>query len=246
MEQALELAHSARFITHPNPHVGCVLVRDGQVVGRGATGRAGEGHAEVHALAEAQDRAQGATAYVTLEPCSHFGRTPPCSKALIEAGVSRVVAATLDPNPLVSGKGLEMLEAAGVETSHGLCAEQARWQLRGFMSRMERKRPWVRAKVATSIDGRTAMANGESQWITGSAARRDGQFCRAESDCVLTGIGTVIDDNPSLNVRLMQSDLGISGEIRQPLRALMDTRARLPEDSRWLKLISFTSKLALS
>ena len=234
MQQALALAESARFITHPNPHVGCVLVKDGQVVGRGATGRAGEGHAEVHALQEAGDQALGATAFVTLEPCSHYGRTPPCALALIEAGVSRVVAATLDPNPLVAGKGLAMLTSSGVETSHGLCAEQSRWQLRGFMSRMKRGRPWVRAKVATSIDGRTAMANGESQWITGSAARRDGQFCRAESDCVLTGIGTVLEDNPSMNVRLMPSDLGISGEIRQPMRALMDTHARLQEGSRWL------------
>lgn len=235
MQAALELSAAARFVTHPNPHVGCILVKDDQVVGRGATGRVGEGHAEVHALEQAGDRARGATAYVTLEPCSHTGRTPPCAQALIDAGVSRVVAATRDPNPLVAGRGLAMLASAGVEVSHGLCEEESRWLLRGFMSRMERGRPWVRAKIATSIDGRTAMANGESQWITGPEARRDGQFCRAESDCVLTGIGTVLDDNPSLNVRLSAEDLSINGAVRQPLRALMDTRARLPSASRWLQ-----------
>lgn len=234
MQQALTLAESARFVTHPNPHVGCVLVKDGQVVGQGATGRAGEGHAEVHALREAGEQALGATAYVTLEPCSHHGRTPPCAQALVDARVKRVVAATLDPNPLVAGKGMRMLAEAGVKTAHGLCEQESRWLLRGFMSRMERGRPWVRAKVATSADGRTAMANGESQWITGAAARRDGHFCRAESDCVLTGIGTVLEDNPSLNVRLMPSELGIQGEVRQPMRALMDTHARLQEGCRWL------------
>jgi len=235
MQAALELAAGARFISHPNPNVGCVLVKDGQVVGRGATGRVGEAHAEAGALEDAGECAYGATAYVTLEPCSHYGRTPPCAQALIDAGVLRVVAAALDPNPLVSGKGLAMLTSAGIETSHGLCAEESRWLLRGFMSRMERGRPWVRAKVATSIDGRTAMANGESQWITGSAARRDGQFCRAESDCVLTGIGTILDDNPTLNVRLSPDDLSIEGKVRQPMRALMDTRARLPMACQWLR-----------
>ncbi len=233
MQLALELSAAARFVSHPNPHVGCVLVKDNQIVGRGATGRIGEGHAEVHALAEAGEQASGSTAYVTLEPCCHQGRTPPCTQALIDAGVVRVIAATLDPNPLVAGKGLATLTAAGVEASHGLCAEQSRWLLRGFMSRMQRGRPWVRAKIATSLDGRTAMANGESQWITGADARRDGQFCRAESDCVLTGIGTVLDDNPTMNVRLSAAELGIDGPVRQPLRALMDTRARLQSNHRW-------------
>jgi len=234
MQQALALAEAARFITHPNPNVGCVIVNNGEVVGQGATARVGGPHAEVHALQQAQGAADGATAYVTLEPCSHFGRTPPCAKALIDAGVKRVVAAILDPNPQVAGKGLQMLADAGVQTEHGLCSDEARWQLRGFLSRMERKRPWVRAKVATSADGRTAMANGESQWITGAEARRDGQFMRAESDCVLTGIGTVLDDNPSLNVRLSAEELNIDAPVRQPLRALMDTQGRLPTDSQWL------------
>lgn len=234
MRRALALAEAARFVTHPNPNVGCVLVRAGEVVGEGATGRAGEGHAEVHALRRAGERARGATAYVTLEPCCHHGRTPPCTEALIAAGVARVVAATLDPNPLVAGRGLAALGDAGIDTEHGLCEAESRWLLRGFLSRMERGRPWLRAKVAASVDGRTAMANGESQWITGAAARRDGHFCRAESDCVLTGIGTVLADNPSLNVRLLPADLGIDGEVRQPLRALMDTRGRLQEGCRWL------------
>lgn len=233
MQEALALSAGARTITHPNPHVGCVLVKNNQVIGRGATGRVGQPHAEVHALNEAGANASGATAYVTLEPCSHFGRTPPCAQAMIDAGVSRVVVAALDPNPLVAGKGLELLQAAGLETSQGLCNEESRWLLRGFMSRMERGRPWVRAKVATSVDGRTAMANGESQWITGSEARRDGQYCRAESDCVLSGIGTVLDDDPTLNVRLSAADLGIEGPVRQPLRALLDSRARLPSSGRW-------------
>lgn len=235
MVMALALAGQARFITHPNPNVGCVLVNaGGTVVGRGATGPVGSAHAEARALQDAAAEALGATAYVTLEPCSHHGRTPPCAQALIEAGVRRVVIAAEDPNPLVAGKGAAMLISAGVEVTQGVCRDEARWQMRGFMSRMERERPWVRAKVATSLDGRTAMANGESQWITGSAARRDGQFCRAESDCVLSGIGTALDDNPALNVRLSSEELGIEGEVRQPLRVLLDTRARLPEGCRWL------------
>ncbi len=235
MRMALALAEEARFVTHPNPHVGCVLVNaSGAVVGRGATGPVGGPHAEARALLEAGAQARGATAYVTLEPCSHHGRTPPCAQALIDAAVRRVVIAAEDPNPLVAGKGVAMLRAAAIEVVKGVCRDEARWQLRGFMSRMEHQRPWVRAKVATSLDGRTAMANGESQWITGAAARRDGQFCRAESDCVLSGIGTVLDDNPSLNVRLSSDELGIAGDVRQPLRVLLDTRARLPEGSRWL------------
>lgn len=235
MRQALELSASVRTITHPNPNVGCVLVKNNQIVGRGATGRVGQPHAEVHALHEAGSQAKGATAYVTLEPCSHFGRTPPCAQGLIDAGIQRVVVAARDPNPLVAGKGLELLESSGIETSQGLCAEESRWLLRGFMSRMERGRPWVRAKIATSIDGRTAMANGESQWITGPEARRDGQWCRAESDCVLTGIGTVLDDDPVLNVRLSAAELGISGPVRQPLRVLLDSRASLASTARWVE-----------
>ena len=224
MRQALDLAWQGRFSTSPNPRVGCVVVRGGQVVGQGFHVRAGEAHAEVHALRQAGAAARGATAYVTLEPCAHYGRTPPCAQALVDAGVARVVAAMRDPNPLVAGKGLMMLQAAGIETAFGLLEDEARALNRGFLSRMERQRPFVRIKTAISLDGKTALADGRSQWITGAAARADVQILRAESCAVLTGIGTVLADNPRLTVRDFDT-------LRQPVRVVLDSGLRLPESS---------------
>lgn len=232
MARALQLAQHGLYTTHPNPRVGCVLVRDGQIVGEGWHERAGQAHAEVYALRAAQERAQGATAYVSLEPCAHYGRTPPCAEALVQAGVAKVIAAMVDPNPLVSGQGLARLTAAGIETASGLLATEARALNPGFVSVMERKRPWVRIKMAMSLDGRTAMASGESVWITGEAARRDVQFWRAQASAVLTGIDTVLMDQPHLNVRLTSDDLGIAGEeVRQPVRVVLDSNLRFPLDA---------------
>lgn len=236
MARALRLARRGLYTTHPNPRVGCVIVRDGEIVGEGWHERTGEPHAEVHALRAAGARARGATAYVTLEPCSHHGRTPPCSDALLGAGVARVVAAMCDPNPRVAGQGLARLAAAGVETASGLLEAEARALNPGFVSRMERRRPWVRVKSAMSLDGRTAMASGESQWITGAEARADVQRWRARADAVLTGSGTVLADDPSLNVRLDAAELGIDGELRQPWRVVLDTRLRTPAEARLLGL----------
>lgn len=232
MARALQLARRGLYTTHPNPRVGCVIVRDGEIVGEGWHERTGEPHAEVHALRAAGERARGATAYVTLEPCSHHGRTPPCSDALLDAGVARAVAAMRDPNPRVAGQGLARLAAAGVETASGLMEAEARALNQGFISRMERGRPWVRIKSAMSLDGRTAMASGESQWITGAEARADVQRWRARADAVLTGSATVLADDPSLNVRLDAAELGIDGDMRQPLRAVLDTRLRTPPEAR--------------
>ena len=224
MAEALRLAeHGLRSAT-PNPRVGCVLVRGGQIVGSGWHERAGEAHAEVHALRTAGAAARGATAYVTLEPCSHHGRTPPCADALIGAGVSRVVAAMADPNPLVSHQGLERLAAAGIATESGVLAEAALELNRGFVSRMTRQRPWVRVKLAASLDGRTALANGQSQWITGPEARADVQRWRARSCAILTGSGTVLADNPRLTVR----DFRVT---RQPLRVVVDSQLCTPSDA---------------
>lgn len=228
MARALQLARRGLYTTHPNPRVGCVIVRDGQIVGEGWHERAGEPHAEVHALRMAGETARGATAYVTLEPCSHHGRTPPCANALVQAGVMRVVAAMVDPNPLVAGNGLKLLQQAGIETASGLLESEARTLNPGFISRMERQRPYIRLKMAMSLDGRTAMESGESVWITGEAARRDVQFLRAQADAILTGIGTVLADDPSLNVRLTGEDLGITGEVRQPVRVILDSRLQFP------------------
>ena len=220
MRQALSLAWLGRFSTSPNPRVGCVVVRGTQIVGQGFHVQAGAPHAEVHALAQAGELARGATAYVTLEPCAHFGRTPPCAEALIRAGVSRVVAAMRDPNPQVSGKGLNLLRQAGINVQSGLLEAEARALNRGFLSRMERGRPFVKLKIAASLDGRTALADGRSKWITGEAARADVQIQRAESCAVLTGIGTVLADDPALTVR--------TGSIRQPLRIVLDRQLRTP------------------
>lgn len=227
MQNALKLAALGRFSTSPNPRVGCVIAQGGQVVGHGFHVKAGEPHAEVHALRQAGEMAKGATAFVTLEPCSHYGRTPPCAEALVRAGVSRVVAAMRDPNPLVAGKGLALLEAAGIKTECGLLESEARELNRGFLSRIERRRPFVRLKCAVSLDGKTALSDGSSFWITGEDARADVQVLRAESCAVLTGIGTVLADNPRLNVRAFPT-------LRQPARIVLDSRLRLPLDSHLL------------
>ena len=201
MARALELARQGLYSTHPNPRVGCVIVRDGQIIGEGWHVRAGEPHAEVHALRQAGERARGATAYVTLEPCSHFGRTPPCAEALVKAGVARVVAAMQDPNPQVAGRGLERLRSVGIEVSSGVLEAEARELNVGFIKRMETGFPYVRVKLAMSLDGRTAMASGESQWITGPAARAAVQRLRARSSVVITGADTVLMDAARLTVR---------------------------------------------
>ncbi|QSI78300.1 bifunctional diaminohydroxyphosphoribosylaminopyrimidine deaminase/5-amino-6-(5-phosphoribosylamino)uracil reductase RibD [Niveibacterium microcysteis] len=224
MARALQLAERGRYITSPNPRVGCVIVRDGRIVGEGWTQPAGQNHAEIQALNDAAARGEdvrGATAYVTLEPCSHFGRTPPCADALVRAGLGRVVSAMEDPNPLVSGNGLRRLNEAGIATASGLLAGDARELNAGFVSRMTRGRPWVRVKIAASADGRTALANGQSQWITGEAARRDVHHWRASACAVLTGIGTVLADNPQLNVRHVAT-------TRQPKRVVVDARLDTP------------------
>ena len=227
MARALELAERGLHTTTPNPRVGCVLVKAGEIVGEGWHERAGEPHAEVHALRAARGQASGATAYVTLEPCSHHARTPPCSGALLEAKVTRVIAAMVDPNPLVAGRGLETLRSRGVDVQCGLMESEARTLNAGFVSRMTRKRPWVRVKVAASLDGRTALANGRSQWITGPEARRDGHKWRARACAVLTGIGTVKDDDPQLNVRDIETP-------RQPRRIVVDSRLETPESAKVL------------
>ncbi len=215
--------------TSPNPRVGCVLVRDGEIVGVGLHEKPGEHHAEVNALLAAGERARGATAYVSLEPCCHFGRTPPCTQALIAAGVAEVVYAMPDPNPLVAGKGVQALRAAGIRVSGPLLEAQARQLNRGFIKRMEQGLPFVRCKLAMSLDGRTAMASGESQWITGPAARADVQRLRAESCAVLTGVNTVLHDDPALNVRVDAQ--GVDAEpatLRQPRRVILDSTLRTP------------------
>ena len=227
MARALELAERGLFTTTPNPRVGCVIVRDGRCVGEGWHVRAGEPHAEVHALAMAGEAARGATAYVTLEPCSHHGRTPPCAEALVRAGVGRVVAAMEDPNPLVAGRGLARLREAGIATLSGVLEAEARELNLGFVSRMTRGRPWLRLKAAATLDGKTALENGVSQWITGDDARRDAHRWRARSCAVLTGIGTVRDDDPQLNVRAIPTDL-------QPLRIVVDARLDTPLNAKLL------------
>ncbi|MET0378391.1 MAG: bifunctional diaminohydroxyphosphoribosylaminopyrimidine deaminase/5-amino-6-(5-phosphoribosylamino)uracil reductase RibD [Spongiibacteraceae bacterium] len=239
MAEALQLARRGLYTTAPNPRVGCVLVCDRQVIGRGWHEWAGQPHAEIHALRDAaknggENAARGATAYVTLEPCAHHGRTPPCCEALVAAGVVRVVAAMRDPNPLVAGKGLDHLRAAGIAVDVGVMENEARELNRGFVSRMERGRPWVRVKLAMSLDGRTAMASGESQWLTGIAARSDVQRLRARSSAVISGVDTVLADNAALSVRA--SELGLDDAdmiaMRQPLRVVLDSQLRLRPPAR--------------
>ena len=221
MTQALRLAAQGLYTTTPNPRVGCVIVKNGQCLGEGAHLKAGEPHAEVHALRAAGELARGATAYVTLEPCSHFGRTPPCADALVQAGISRVVVAMQDPNPLVAGQGIIRLQAQGVDVTVGVCEAQARALNPGFIMRMTQQRPYVRLKVAASLDGRTALANGTSQWITSPDARKDVHHWRAQSCAIMTGIGSILQDDSSLTVRDVATP-------RQPLRVIIDSYLRIP------------------
>ena len=227
MASAMRLAENGLFTTTPNPRVGCVIVNDGVVVGEGWHEKAGSPHAEVHALRVAGERSNGATAYVTLEPCSHHGRTPPCANALIDAGVARVVAAMHDPNPQVAGQGLELLTLAGINVQTGLLEAEARELNIGFISRMTRGRPWVRLKTASSLDGKTALLNGESKWITGPEARADVQRWRARACVILTGSGTVLADDPQMNVRDIETP-------RQPLKVIVDSHLNTPPSAKIL------------
>jgi diaminohydroxyphosphoribosylaminopyrimidine deaminase/5-amino-6-(5-phosphoribosylamino)uracil reductase len=226
MARALELARRGLNTTDPNPRVGCVMVREGRTVGEGWHVRAGGPHAEVHALRQAGERAVGATLYVTLEPCSHHGRTPPCTTALIDSGVKRVVAAMTDPNPLVAGCGLQALRQAGIAVEAGILEAQAEALNPGFVLRMREGRPFIRCKLAMSLDGRTAMASGESKWITSEAARHDVHRLRARSSAIMTGVGTVLVDDPSLTARFGQA--GEDTVRRQPVRVVLDTHLRTP------------------
>ncbi|HEU4851123.1 MAG TPA: bifunctional diaminohydroxyphosphoribosylaminopyrimidine deaminase/5-amino-6-(5-phosphoribosylamino)uracil reductase RibD [Telluria sp.] len=231
MRLALEWARKGMYITSPNPRVGCVIVRDGQVIGAGSTQPAGQAHAEIMALRDAKQRGHdvtGATAYVTLEPCSHHGRTPPCSEALVRAGLGRVVAAIGDPNPLVMGRGMEQLREAGIDTAIGVLDDQAHELNIGFFKRMRTGLPWVRLKIAASLDGTTALRNGVSQWITGSEARADGHAWRARACAILTGIGTVKEDDPQMTVRAIDTP-------RQPLRVVVDSRLEIDPAARVLE-----------
>ncbi|WP_168407767.1 bifunctional diaminohydroxyphosphoribosylaminopyrimidine deaminase/5-amino-6-(5-phosphoribosylamino)uracil reductase RibD [Acinetobacter indicus] len=234
MQRAIELARLGQYSTKPNPNVGCVLVKDGQLVGEGYHPRAGQPHAEVFALRDAGDAARGATAYVTLEPCAHYGRTPPCAKGLVEAGVARVVVACPDPNPLVAGKGVQILRDAGIQVEVGVLEQQAHQLNLGFLKAMATGQPYVRLKVASSLDGRTAMASGESKWITGNPARLDVQHWRAISAVVITGIETVLADDCQLNVRQLAIHQDISS-IAQPKRLVLDRQGRLPLTAKLLE-----------
>lgn len=249
MARAILLAKKGRFTTSPNPNVGCVIVANSLIVGEGFHQQAGSGHAEVNALAAAGDKAQGATCYVTLEPCSHFGRTPPCALALTKAGVKRVVVAMVDPNPKVAGQGIKILKKAGIKVDLGLLENEAQDLNRGFIKRMQVKQPRVTVKLASSLDGKTALKNGQSQWITGPAARCDVQYFRALQSAILTGSGTVIADDPSLNVRYESlknhPDFDLTllpGEIRQPIRIILDSHNKLTLKE---KLFSLAGKVLL-
>ncbi|MCK5918414.1 MAG: bifunctional diaminohydroxyphosphoribosylaminopyrimidine deaminase/5-amino-6-(5-phosphoribosylamino)uracil reductase RibD [Cocleimonas sp.] len=236
MAHAIKLAHKGIYTTHPNPRVGCVIVKNNQIIGEGYHQRTGQPHAEILALRDVTSDAKNATAYITLEPCSHTGRTPPCANALIEAGISQVVIAMQDPNPQVSGQGIKKLQDAGIEIVTGVMEQQAQALNKGFIKRMQQGLPWVRVKMAMSLDGRTAMASGESQWITATDARQDVQKYRALADAILTGKGTLLADDPSLNVRLSVDDLGIQGEIRQPVRVVLDEDLQISAQAKMLAL----------
>jgi len=234
MQRAIELAKKGHYTTSPNPRVGCVIVKDGKLVGEGYHKRAGSGHAEVNALAMAGEKARGATAYVTLEPCSHYGRTPPCAEALVKAGVAKVIAAMVDPNPQVSGRGIKILQQAGIDTQAGLLESDARELNPGFIQLMSAGMPYVRCKLAASLDGKTAMASGESKWITSPQARQDVQRLRAQSCAIISGADSIITDNAKMTVRW--PELGSAREgypeanLRQPIRVIIDTQNRLTPD----------------
>lgn len=236
MRQAIELAKQGIYSTQPNPRVGCVIVKDGYIVGQGAHLKAGESHAEIHALKQAGSQAKGATAYVTLEPCSHVGRTGACATALIQAGISRLVAASKDPNPKVAGQGFKMLKEAGVEVVESCLKEQAKALNPGFLKRFQTGKPFVRLKMAMSLDGRTAMASGESKWITGELAREDVQKLRAQSCAVLSTAKSVITDNAAMNVRFNEANIELDERLqRQPLRVLLDSNLQVGLNSRFMQ-----------
>lgn len=236
MQQAIILAQRGIYSTRPNPNVGCVIVKDGQLLGEGFHPQAGKAHAEVFALAQAGAASLGATAYVTLEPCAHYGRTPPCALALSQSGVSRVVIACLDPNPLVAGKGVEILTQAGIQVESGVCELEAAALNRGFLKSMAKGKPYVRLKMASSLDGRTAMASGESKWITGPKARLDAQHWRAISAAVITGVDTVLADDCLLNVRDLPAYVEqAQAHLIQPMRIVLDRQGRLPLTAKMLQ-----------
>ncbi len=249
MARAIELAKKGRFTTTPNPNVGCVLVKNNEIVGEGFHQLAGQGHAEVNALAMAGSKAKGATAYVTLEPCSHYGRTPPCAEGLKAAGVVKVIAAMVDSNPQVAGKGLKILSDAGIEVAYGLLEAQARALNLGFFKRMEHGLPYVTCKMAASIDGKTALNNGQSKWITGAAARQDVQLYRAQSCAILTGADTVLVDDAKLNVRKNELPQALPTQLplRQPVRVIIDSQNRLTPNLALFaiesEIIIFTTKV---
>ncbi|WP_180170181.1 bifunctional diaminohydroxyphosphoribosylaminopyrimidine deaminase/5-amino-6-(5-phosphoribosylamino)uracil reductase RibD [Acinetobacter sp. YH12027] len=234
MRRAIALAQQGQYSTRPNPNVGCVIVKDGQLVGEGFHPKAGQPHAEVFAMRDAGESARGATAYVTLEPCAHYGRTPPCAKGLVEAGVAQVVVACPDPNPLVAGKGVQILRDAGIEVITGICEAEAHQLNLGFLKAMATGMPYVRLKVASSLDGRTAMASGESKWITGAMARQDVQHWRAISGAVITGIETVLADDCLLNVRQLDDAVDMRSVV-QPKRIVLDRQGRLPLSAKILQ-----------
>jgi len=239
MAYALRLAEKGLWSTDPNPRVGCVIVNENKIVGEGWHQMAGEPHAEIHALQMAKEKAAGATCYVTLEPCCHQGRTPPCTEALIKAGIKRVVIAMTDPNPLVCNKGVEQLSKAGIVVDTGILSHEAEQLNPGFLMRMRHNRPYIRCKMAMSLDGRTAMASGESRWITSQEARRDVQYLRARSSAIMTGVGTVLSDDPRLTVRETQLPTHSSAEpvvIQQPLRVIVDTHLSMPIEAQMLSL----------
>jgi len=244
MQLALRLAEKGLTTTDPNPRVGCVLVNQGSVVGEGWHERAGQAHAEINALQDAGEQARAATAYLTLEPCSHHGRTPPCADALIRAGVARVMVAMQDPNPLVAGQGIAKLKAAGVEVQTGLLSEQAADLNPGYIKRMRDGRPLIRIKMAMSLDGRTAMASGESKWISGEQSRHEVQLWRARSSAILTGIGTILADDPCMNVRLTEEVP--EGGWRQPVCIVLDSQLRMPVTARMLGLPGTTHVMTVS
>lgn len=245
MQKAILLAKKGIYTTAPNPNVGCVLVKNGLIIGEGAHLKAGEPHAEVYALRQAGENAKGATAYVTLEPCSHYGRTPPCAEGLIKAGVAKVICAMVDPNPQVAGRGLAMLEAAGIETAAGLLEAESRALNPSFLTRMETGKPYVQLKMAASLDGKTALKNGVSQWITSKEARQDVQRYRAQAGAILSTAKTVIEDNASLNVRWSDlpysiQDTYLEAQVRQPLRVILDRQHQLTSE---LALFNTTGKV---